>query len=272
MPRNTTEELFSSPFAEGDEYIWIPVANGKDGGLPRAFLPFKGLLGSYRYGYKAEPSVGQYLHALREVQQAAINDETKTFLVDKGTREKQRRARWRHGSKEGASLLGPTLGWARVPVAELGSLADADVEKFIISRGEPTTAEPVLCETREELERESARLYRKSSRIVPAGQLAPERRVCSTEQFVRDAQVVAYVLLEANGSCECCLETAPFSKPGGLPYLEVHHVKRLASGGSDKVSNAVGVCPNCHRELHHGANSVPLAEGLFSRIKRLVRE
>ena len=42
----------------------------------------------------------------------------------------------------------------------------------------------------------------------------------------------------------------PFLKINGARYLEVHHLKRLADGGSDTIENAVAVCPNCHRELH----------------------
>ena len=36
------------------------------------------------------------------------------------------------------------------------------------------------------------------------------------------------------------------------PFLEAHHIKQLAKGGLDTISNAVAVCPNCHRELHYG--------------------
>ena len=54
------------------------------------------------------------------------------------------------------------------------------------------------------------------------------------------------------GNCESCKKPAPFVKPGGDFYLEVHHLRRLVDGGSDTVTNAVAVCPNCHRELHYG--------------------
>ena len=37
------------------------------------------------------------------------------------------------------------------------------------------------------------------------------------------------------------------------PFLEVHHVKRLAKGGADVPSNTVALCPNCHRAAHYGA-------------------
>jgi 5-methylcytosine-specific restriction protein A len=58
----------------------------------------------------------------------------------------------------------------------------------------------------------------------------------------------------------------------GTPYLEVHHVKWLALGGSDTVSNAVALCPNCHRLMHHGANAKELVRQLFQRVSRLQQE
>lgn len=268
-----------STFKEGDVSIWIPVANGKNGGPARAFLPFNGHAGTYRYGYKAAPSTGRYFDALRNVQQSFIENEHQVFVVNSGRKEeKQHRARWRHGNETGSPLLGPTLGWVRVPVDRLDKLTDSDLEKALRAAGEefaelPTSnVEPVLCDSPESLEHEASKLFREATLGKPSGQAAPARQEGSTEQFVRDAAVVAYVLRDAGGNCECCVQPAPFTKPNGLPYLEVHHVKQLASGGSDRISNAVAVCPNCHRELHHGANSVELAESLYSKVSRLERE
>ena len=36
-------------------------------------------------------------------------------------------------------------------------------------------------------------------------------------------------------------------------YLEIHHLRQLANGGSDTIQNAVVVCSNCHREFHFGS-------------------
>ena len=44
------------------------------------------------------------------------------------------------------------------------------------------------------------------------------------------------------------INEAPFIKENGAPFLEIHHLKRLADGGSDTISNTVAICPNCHRE------------------------
>lgn len=47
-----------------------------------------------------------------------------------------------------------------------------------------------------------------------------------------------------------CGEEAPFHDKNDEPYLEEHHVKRLADGGSDTMDNVVAICPNCHRKMH----------------------
>ena len=71
--------------------------------------------------------------------------------------------------------------------------------------------------------------------------------------FLRNADVVAEVLLRAQGKCEACLAPAPFfRKHDGTPYLEVHHKKTLAQGGTDTIANAIALCPNCHRKAHYG--------------------
>lgn len=54
----------------------------------------------------------------------------------------------------------------------------------------------------------------------------------------------------ANGKCALCKDEAPFSNKIGKPYLEGHHIVRLADGGADTVSNVVALCPNCHRKMH----------------------
>jgi len=78
-----------------------------------------------------------------------------------------------------------------------------------------------------------------------------------TTAFQRNPDVVAEVLFQAAQSgwlCSNCKSPAPFNrKNGGFPYLEVHHMKRLADGGDDTVENAVALCPNCHRKFHFGA-------------------
>lgn len=71
--------------------------------------------------------------------------------------------------------------------------------------------------------------------------------------YERDAEIKKYTLLRAGGECEHCKRKAPFRKKNGAPYLEVHHILRLADFGDDKIENVIGLCPNCHREAHYGS-------------------
>ena len=74
-----------------------------------------------------------------------------------------------------------------------------------------------------------------------------------TAMFLRNPDVVVEVLDRAEGKCEGCGKPAPFSRRSdGTPYLEVHHRVRLVDGGDDTVSNALALCPNCHRQQHFG--------------------
>jgi 5-methylcytosine-specific restriction protein A len=106
----------------------------------------------------------------------------------------------------------------------------------------------------------------------PIGQRTPARVSTASETYVRDVRVVAYVLKESEGKCEACNKPSPFNKTNGLPYLEVHHLRRLADGGSDTVQNAIAACPNCHRELHYGENKDAIKSFVFSKIGRIIEE
>jgi 5-methylcytosine-specific restriction protein A len=112
----------------------------------------------------------------------------------------------------------------------------------------------------------------KGSIEKPQGNKSPKANRNQSNQFERDPKVKAWVLITANGCCELCTKAAPFISVTGFPFLEVHHVKQLADGGSDTVENAIALCPNCHREFHHGRNSRALIERAYESIKRLSRE
>ncbi len=47
---------------------------------------------------------------------------------------------------------------------------------------------------------------------------------------------------------------------------------RLAERGSDTVTNADALCPNCNREMHYGKNCKELALLLYKSIDRLILE
>jgi len=84
-------------------------------------------------------------------------------------------------------------------------------------------------------------------------ELITKKRTIITEYYIRDPSIVATRLFRAKGICEICKNKAPFNrKSTGIPYLEVHHIVPLHSGGKDSIKNTVALCPNCHREAHFG--------------------
>ena len=112
---------------------------------------------------------------------------------------------------------------------------------------------------------------RKKLTEQPDGADAPKKVEISTTGFERSQEVKAWVLQSASGICESCNEPAPFTAKG-VDYLEVHHVHPLASGGSDTIQNAVAICPNCHKALHHSDDKESMTRRLYAGVKRLVRE
>jgi 5-methylcytosine-specific restriction protein A len=103
------------------------------------------------------------------------------------------------------------------------------------------------------LEQRAAKLERQPIKVEPKGIEKPEQTPSSGKSFVRDPEVRAWVRQQAKGKCEGCGNPAPFEKLGS-PFLEVHHVKHLAQDGSDRPSNAVALCPNCHQRCHHSSD------------------
>ena len=104
----------------------------------------------------------------------------------------------------------------------------------------------------------------------PSGSKKPKKSQTSSTKYVRDPEVVAWILNFANSICECCKKPAPFNKEDGTSFLEVHHLKQLADGGSDTTTNAIAVSPNCHRELHFGVNKVNIKMKVYDSVGRLI--
>ena len=75
-------------------------------------------------------------------------------------------------------------------------------------------------------------------------------RVVTSVQYERDQYVAEYTKTRANGVCDLCGKSAPFSTKDGSPYLESHHIEWLSRGGEDSLNNTVALCPNCHRKMH----------------------
>lgn len=82
----------------------------------------------------------------------------------------------------------------------------------------------------------------------------PGKRSVIAVQYQRNDAITVLVKRLANGICDLCEKPAPFNTSEG-PYLECHHVQRLADGGPDALQNVVALCPNCHRRMHLAAGS-----------------
>lgn len=120
------------------------------------------------------------------------------------------------------------------------------------------------------LEKRVAALAKQGMKLAPPGQMRPAQVTTTSPSFVRDPAVKRWVLDLADGKCEGCDCPAPFVDDAGAPFLEVHHVMPLASWGSDRVSNAVALCPNCHRRCHYSVDREEFKAGLYQKLPRLV--
>jgi 5-methylcytosine-specific restriction protein A len=112
-------------------------------------------------------------------------------------------------------------------------------------------------------------LLKKQNAIPPKGVQNPKGQEVIRKEIQRDPKVKAWVLLNAKGKCENCGHDAPFFTYDNIPFLEVHHVHRLADGGPDTINNAIALCPNCHREFHFGVQRDDLVQKIRTKIARL---
>lgn len=155
------------------------------------------------------------------------------------------------------------MGWP--DASRLSEQSLAELLSRPVSLEEPTADQKEL---NVRVARARKRIF-KSKESPPNGQRIASKIPGRKDQFVRDPEVIAWVLEEASGICENCGRPAPFVKMDGEPYLEVHHVRPLGEGGPDTTDNAAACCPNCHRQLHFDADKGNLRLSLISRVGRL---
>lgn len=113
------------------------------------------------------------------------------------------------------------------------------------------------------------KLRQKEAIAPPKGNRKPKSKISARKEYYRAPKVKAWILQNSNGKCENCDTDAPFFTDDGMPFLETHHVHRLADGGPDTVENTVALCPNCHREFHYGSERGNLVAQLREKISRL---
>jgi 5-methylcytosine-specific restriction protein A len=94
-------------------------------------------------------------------------------------------------------------------------------------------------------------------------------RSIQSRVYYRSIAVKRYALARARGVCESCRQAAPFRTKQGEPYLEVHHLFRVADGGPDKPTGVAAICPTCHRRIHNGVDGHEVNERLAVTIATL---
>lgn len=111
-------------------------------------------------------------------------------------------------------------------------------------------------------------LDRLRQHALDAASDAGERKPREARRIYRERSTAVreYVLARAAGTCESCGRQAPFQRPDGTDYLEPHHSRRLSDGGPDHPRWVGAVCPNCHREIHHGVGGAEKNERLQERL------
>lgn len=90
----------------------------------------------------------------------------------------------------------------------------------------------------------------------------PTQRTVTGKVYNRDAALRQRTLERAQGFCEYCGEPG-FTMLNGNVFLETHHIDPLADGGLDVAENLIALCPNHHREAHHGLRAAELRAAML---------
>lgn len=167
------------------------------------------------------------------------------------------------------------MGWDRIegykPAKNVGTGVEQRIRQALAAQGVFESDGAAQTADEQTLIRRASKLQQRPFPKLPDGITQPQKVSIVSTAFVRDPKVRAWVLQEANGICEGCGSNAPF-EVDGLPFLEVHHVKHLAQKGSDRITNAVALCPNCHQRCHRSSDRDAFTEALYSSVGRLARE
>lgn len=167
------------------------------------------------------------------------------------------------------------MGWDRIegykPAKNVGTGVERRIRQALAAQGVFESEDAAQTADEQTLIRRASRLQLQPFHKLPDGIARPQKVSTVSTAFIRDPKVRAWVLIEANGICEGCSSNAPF-EVDGQPFLEVHHVKHLAQKGSDRITNAVALCPNCHQRCHRSSDRDEFTAGLYSKISRLIQE
>lgn len=158
------------------------------------------------------------------------------------------------------------------PAQNIGSTVKKKMISLLRENGSDTLLDFVPTADTSSLASKVTALREQNLPRVPVGALRPTTVTVMSTKFERNPAVKAWVLTESKGLCEGCSASAPFVGQDGLPFLEVHHVMPLANQGSDTTTNAVALCPNCHRRCHYAIDRDEFKLSLYAKVPRLIVE
>lgn len=116
------------------------------------------------------------------------------------------------------------------------------------------------------LKKKSLSELRKSALLSPSK--SSDSNVKLVNVRYRSQAIKAYALARSSGICESCNNPAPFSTKSG-PFLECHHIYRVADGGPDAPENVIALCPNCHRRAHYSKDKDDFFTLLVEAVKKM---
>lgn len=123
-------------------------------------------------------------------------------------------------------------------------------------------------DTEESIKEISSRSVRElRERAVASATLVSTPVERTTQYFNRSRAITNYALKRAEGICGGCQQPAPFLTRRGVPFLEVHHLDRLADDGPDHPDAVIAVCPNCHTRAHIAIDAEAFNEALRAEVK-----
>ena len=145
----------------------------------------------------------------------------------------------------------------RAEFQRLWALADGPVDTFAAKR----EYERQIDQLSQELS--LAELWDRYLQVKAKGGKKPRVRQGTTKVYARDPVVGAIARKRAKFACEapsCSIPT--FFDADGVRYVEVHHIRTLATGGDDTPDNVACLCPVHHREAHFGQAADALTAAL----------
>ena len=108
---------------------------------------------------------------------------------------------------------------------------------------------------------------RKRAEAVATDNPIRDTSAATRSRYQRAQPIRRYAKKRANGRCECCGDPAPFVDSDNEPYLEVHHVDELGTGGADSPDKVIALCPTCHKRIHHGADGTTINKKLRAKLE-----